>query len=145
MRTRTGSCLHRAENIFATTQRARLASTDSRSTWLKAASLFIVPTVPLCGSCRRVNVKKFSLSFNTNFLTFVSARLGADAAGAVLNVNARDAALGRVGLALALSADEAFAPGLAVVAEICFRAVDGTNPGADRGHSWATGPSRAKS
>ncbi len=68
------------------------------------------------------NALGFGLSYETNLLTFLSARLGDGASGAYLNVNKRELADGRVGLALALPAEQTFAPGSATILEVAFRA-----------------------
>ena len=78
------------------------------------------------------NALGFSLKFDTNLLTFVSARVGSNAVSAqgstaylILNSNPTNIA---VGINMALPSTEAFAPGLQVVAEVCFRAAPGTRP-----------------
>ncbi len=70
------------------------------------------------------NALGFSVSYETNLLTFVSANLGNDVSGAFFNLNRNQLAQGRVGLALALPADQTLAAGLQVMAEVCFRAAD---------------------
>ena len=72
------------------------------------------------------NALGFSLRFNTNLLSFVSARPGAAASGAALHVNASVA--GGLGFALALSPGQTFSPGRVVVAEILMRAAGRTHP-----------------
>jgi hypothetical protein len=72
------------------------------------------------------NALGFSLGFNTNFLSFVSARLGDGMGGAALNVNQLVA--GRVGLALALPPGVTLPRQRSVIAEICMRATALTNP-----------------
>jgi hypothetical protein len=72
------------------------------------------------------NALGFSLSFDPDLLTFVAARAGSNASDAYLNFNKKT--LGRVGLALALSPDQAFDPGLQTIAEVCFRATAGIGP-----------------
>jgi hypothetical protein len=67
------------------------------------------------------NALAFSLSFDPGQLVFASATTGADAGGAVLNVNANEAAQGRIGCVLALSANESFAAGNKHVVDIKFR------------------------
>jgi hypothetical protein len=74
------------------------------------------------------NALGFSLSYEANLLNVVSVNLGADVSNALLNVNRNPLAPGRIGLALALPAGQALAPGLKVVAEVCFSATDGADP-----------------
>ena len=68
----------------------------------------------------------FSLSYDPNLLTLVSTELGPDATDAVLHLNTNQAALGRIGLILALPTGAVFAAGSRLVAEVCFRATPGT-------------------
>jgi hypothetical protein len=72
------------------------------------------------------NAVGFSLRFNTNLLSFVGARAGSAASGAMLNVNATHA--GSLGVALALPPGETLSPGRGVVVEISMRAAGRTNP-----------------
>ena len=57
------------------------------------------------------NALGWSVAFDPARLTFQQALLGDDAAGAALQVNTTQAAAGRVGFAVALPPDTAFAPG----------------------------------
>ncbi len=70
------------------------------------------------------NAAGFSLNFETNLLTFVSASLGRGASNALLNLNRNDLSRGRVGLAMALPTGQTLPAGQQLIAEICFRAAD---------------------
>jgi hypothetical protein len=70
------------------------------------------------------NAVGFSLNFETNLLTFVSASLGRGASNALLNLNRNDLSRGRVGLALALPTGQTLAAGQQLIAEVCFRAAE---------------------
>lgn len=72
------------------------------------------------------NALGLSLCFDTNHLTFISARRGVDATAATLNVNSNQATRGRVGLALSLGFGQNFAPGPNTIVEVCFRAANGS-------------------
>jgi hypothetical protein len=71
----------------------------------------------------------FSLCYNTNVLTYIKAVRGSEAtnAGATLNVNTGSTNRGRLGLAMALNADQVFPPGSNTIVEVLFRAAPGTN------------------
>ena len=66
------------------------------------------------------NALGFSLIFAANLLTFEKVVLGTDASGAILNVNANQAASGRVGMALALPAGQAFGNGIRRLVTVIF-------------------------
>lgn len=68
------------------------------------------------------NALGFSLNFDPAQLQFVSAALGSAATGAMLNVNDLQAAGGRVGVALALSAGQTFAAGTRQVVVLTWKA-----------------------
>ncbi|MEY2408983.1 MAG: hypothetical protein QOF48_1653, partial [Verrucomicrobiota bacterium] len=68
------------------------------------------------------NYIAFSLCFQTNFLSFAGARLGAGAAVGNLTVNSNQAAQGSVGATLTLPPGWSISPGNQTVVEICFRA-----------------------
>jgi len=68
----------------------------------------------------------FSLSYDPNLLTLVSADCGPDARNAILHFNTNRLAQGQIGLILALPTGTAFAAGPQVVAELGFRAASGT-------------------
>jgi len=67
------------------------------------------------------NALAFSLSFNPAQLVFVGAAAGTAANEAVLNVNANQAAQGRIGCVLALAANQSFAAGSKQVVNLTFR------------------------
>ena len=78
------------------------------------------------------NAVGFSLSFNTNLLTFVGAVLGIDATNqnaAPPSVNTSELAQGRVGLAVSLDvfSGQVFEPGSNVLAEVLFSAKAGAS------------------
>jgi uncharacterized protein YjdB/fibronectin type 3 domain-containing protein len=66
------------------------------------------------------NALGFSLHFAANLLVFEKVILGSDAAGALLNVNANQAAGGNVGIALALPAGQAFGNGIRRLVTVIF-------------------------
>jgi hypothetical protein len=66
------------------------------------------------------NALSFSISFPPSLLTYAGVQLGSGAQAAVLNVNDSQAASGRLGLGLALSADTAFPAGTQDIAVITF-------------------------
>ena len=71
------------------------------------------------------NALGFSLSFDPSALVYVGARLGSNATGSTLNVNALQAASGRLGFVLALATGGNFAAGTQEVVEVSFRSVNG--------------------
>jgi hypothetical protein len=62
-----------------------------------------------------------SLCYDTNLLTFISARPGDGLKGASLSVEASLAPVGQVGLALTLPKDQPISAGRQTVVEVCFR------------------------
>lgn len=58
------------------------------------------------------NAISFTLNFDASQLTFTNAALGADATGAILNVNTTQVDQGRVGVSMALPAGQTFAAGV---------------------------------
>ena len=68
------------------------------------------------------NALAFSLNFDPAKLGFTSATLADAVSGATLNINARDAAQGRIGCVLALSANRSFAAGSMQLVKLSFRA-----------------------
>lgn len=62
----------------------------------------------------------FSLSFNTNVLSYVTNSLGSNAAGGTLNVNTNQLADGRLGIALSLPIGTTFAAGTQDVVKLRF-------------------------
>lgn len=73
------------------------------------------------------NALGFSLNFDLSQLSYVGAKLGNDAAGAVLNINANRLAEGRVGFGLALSSNQVFAPGVREVLKLTFAVPAGSS------------------
>lgn len=73
------------------------------------------------------NAAAFSISFDPALLHFVSASLGSDASGALLNVNASQAASGRIGMTIALSPGQQMAAGLRSLVVLNFSAARGGN------------------
>jgi hypothetical protein len=69
------------------------------------------------------NALGFTLEFDPAALRFVSARLGEDAAGTALQLNANQAANGRVGIALALPAGQSLASGTRKILTLTFIAL----------------------
>lgn len=69
------------------------------------------------------NAVGFSVEFDPAQLTYQSAALGRGAAGASLQVNARAAALGRVGFVLAMPTGQSLPAGILTLVEIRFTAV----------------------
>jgi photosystem II stability/assembly factor-like uncharacterized protein len=68
------------------------------------------------------NAIGFSLGFDPTVLTFTKAVLGNGANGAALNVNGSHAAMGSIGIALALPAGQAFAAGTRQLVTVNFSA-----------------------
>jgi hypothetical protein len=68
------------------------------------------------------NALAFSLEFDPTKLVFTGATAGDAASGAALNVNANQAAQGRLGFVLALSASQSFAAGSKQLIKANFRA-----------------------
>ncbi|MFN0084935.1 MAG: SBBP repeat-containing protein [Blastocatellia bacterium] len=68
------------------------------------------------------NAIGFSLSYEAAQLSFVSAAAGADAAAVALNVNSNQAGQGRVGMAIALPANQSFAAGTRRIIAVTFLA-----------------------
>ena len=66
------------------------------------------------------NALGFSVTFDPTKLTYVASVKGADAGPATMNVNASQAAAGRVGVALALNAGESFATGTRQLVVLTF-------------------------
>lgn len=62
----------------------------------------------------------YSLNFDTTQMSFVSAALGSDAAGAAFNVNSTEAAQGRVFIGLVLSSGQTFQVGARQIATVTF-------------------------
>jgi hypothetical protein len=75
------------------------------------------------------NALGFSLSFDPSALVYTGAHLGGDATGSTLNVNAFQAAAGRLGFVLAEGFGSSFAAGTHEVVQVSFQAA-GTNSGA---------------
>jgi len=73
------------------------------------------------------NALGFSLDFDPAQLQFVSAALGDGASGATLNVNASQAARGRLGVALALPAGQTIAAGQRRIVALTFAAAPGAS------------------
>jgi hypothetical protein len=74
------------------------------------------------------NAIGFSLAFDPSVLSYTSASLGSDAAGAAMDVNANEASSGRLGVILALQPTYAtFTPGTRQVAKVTFQAVTPTS------------------
>jgi uncharacterized protein (TIGR03437 family) len=76
------------------------------------------------------NAIGLSLNFDSSALTFVSAAAGSGAPNAVLNVNANQAASGRLGLALALPAGQTLRAGKQTIVIVRFNAPAGSNAAA---------------
>jgi len=73
------------------------------------------------------NALGFSLNFNPAMLNFTGVTLGANApAGVTLIVNDQEAAIGRIGLAVALSAGATFSPGTQQVVVVSFNVAPST-------------------
>ena len=73
------------------------------------------------------NAVAFSLSFDPSLVTLISAAPGTGASGATVFINTSQAALGRVGVALALGTLGTFAPGDRELARLTFRASASAN------------------
>lgn len=70
----------------------------------------------------------FSIQFDTNLLTFVSAQRGLDASNAVqFLVNTSSLPFGLVGIAFVLPTDTSLPAGLRTIANLCFRAKAGSD------------------
>jgi len=70
----------------------------------------------------------FSIRFDTNILTFISARRGADATNAAMFlVNTSSVASGVVGIAFILPTDVTMEAGRRAIVELCFAANTGSN------------------
>ncbi len=70
------------------------------------------------------NALSFSLNFDPELLTFLSATKGSDASNATVIVNTAHADSGAVGLLIALPFGTAFTTGTHVIAEVCFQAAE---------------------
>ncbi|MBI1761408.1 MAG: choice-of-anchor D domain-containing protein [Acidobacteria bacterium] len=68
------------------------------------------------------NAAGFSLQFDPNVLSYVSAETGSSASNALLILNTSQTAAGRLGIALALSAGERFAAGTRALVTVRFNA-----------------------
>src|SRR5437867_11363328 len=73
------------------------------------------------------NALSFSLCFDTNLLTFTTARRGSDATGASWSVNINQASSGKLGFVVLLSFGRVFPPGSNAVVEVCFGAAPTTS------------------
>jgi hypothetical protein len=73
------------------------------------------------------NAISFSLLFDPEALTYTGASLGSSAGGATLNVNAREAAGGRLGVVLALPVGSRFAAGSKELLQVSFRPAEAGN------------------
>lgn len=71
------------------------------------------------------NALGFSLNFDIGQLGYVRAVLGADAAGAALNINTNRLAEGRVGFGLALPSNQSFGAGVRQVLRIVYTVPNG--------------------
>ncbi len=66
------------------------------------------------------NAIGFSVNFDTTQLAYVSAALGTDASGALLNINTSRLSEGRIGFGLALPSGQTFATGVRQVLRVTF-------------------------
>ncbi len=73
------------------------------------------------------NALGFSLNYDPNLITFVSATVGDGSRDALLIVNTNQTASGRVGIALALPAGQRFAAGTRAIATVLFNVVSGVS------------------
>jgi len=73
------------------------------------------------------NALAFSLSFDAAKLVFISASAGEAATGSILNVNAKQAAQGRLGCVLALQANQSLSAGSKQVVKVSFQAAANGN------------------
>jgi hypothetical protein len=73
------------------------------------------------------NALGFSLNFDPTQLRFVSAAVGNEASGAMLNVNTSRLSHGQLGLALALPAGQHIATGLRQIVVLTFAAAPNSN------------------
>jgi len=69
------------------------------------------------------NALGFSLGFDPTLLSFSGASLGANAAGATVNINTNQTASGRLGVVLALSTGASFPIGTQEVLKLSFQAI----------------------
>jgi hypothetical protein len=69
------------------------------------------------------NATSFSIVFDQTKLAFVSAALGAGAAGSVLNLNTSDAAQGKIGVALAAQPGKTFEAGIREILQLRLTAL----------------------
>lgn len=84
------------------------------------------------------NALGFDLNFNAAQLQYVSASLGADATGGILNINASQAVTGKLGFALALSPGVSFPAGTREVLKVNFAVAPAATGSA--GVTFGTGP-----
>lgn len=66
------------------------------------------------------NAIGFSINFDTSQLNYIGAQLGADSAGAILNININRLNEGRIGVGLALPSGQAYVAGLREVVKFKF-------------------------
>jgi hypothetical protein len=71
------------------------------------------------------NAVKFSLSFDSSQLSYVSTTLGTDATGAALIINSNGTTTGQVGIALSLSSNQTFVAGQRQIAVVHFTLATG--------------------
>lgn len=83
--------------------------------------------VLLCGQGDE-NSAGFSIQFDTNLFTYISARRGPLVAANAFFVNTNQARLGRLGLIAGVPSGDAFPPGTNLVAEVCLRAISTNRP-----------------
>lgn len=72
------------------------------------------------------NALGFSLLFDTTQLRYVRTSLGADGAGATINVNTSQQATGRIGIGLALPTNQTFQTGVRQVVKVIFAVPQGS-------------------
>lgn len=98
---------------------------EAREVRVSQALLFQgqVGTVPVTLNAQGdENALGFSVSFDPALIDFASAALGANAAGAILNINTNELAQGKLGIALALPSNSQFVTGIREVVKLQFRA-----------------------
>jgi hypothetical protein len=120
------SSLMAAEKKMSRSVASRLAESEQ----LQTRAVSVVPAVFNRGlenvlsialnSLGNENGVGFSLNFDPTQLNFARATLGADAAGAILNVNPAQVALGRLGVGLALPSGQTFQTGVRQILTVTF-------------------------
>jgi GH25 family lysozyme M1 (1,4-beta-N-acetylmuramidase) len=107
-----------------TTGTASSALQITNTNCIAGASVSVPVQIVASGS---ENAVGFSVNFDPALLTSGTVELSAGASGAILNVNANQAANGQLGIALAMPTGQTFTSGTLELVRISFTAVSGTS------------------